>query len=36
MAANIRLHMNVSLLLLAGYLLTIVDQALLGRRPFLW
>jgi 1,4-dihydroxy-2-naphthoate polyprenyltransferase len=36
MAANIRLHMNVSLLLLVGYLLTIADQSLLGRRPFLW
>jgi 1,4-dihydroxy-2-naphthoate octaprenyltransferase len=36
MAANIRLHMNVGLLLLAGYLLTIADQTLLSRRPFLW
>ena len=36
MAGNIRLHMNVSLLLLIGYLLTIADQTLLGRRPFLW
>ena len=34
MAANIRLHMNVGLLLLVGYLLTIADQTLLGRRPF--
>jgi len=36
MAANIQLHMNVSLLLLAGYLLTIVDQLLFERTPFLW
>ena len=36
MAANIRLHMNVSLLLFVGYLLTIADQTLLSRRPFLW
>ena len=36
MAANIRLHMNVSLLLLAGYLLTIADQTLLSGRPFFW
>ncbi len=36
MAANIQLHMNVSLLLAAGYLLTIADQVLLGRKPFLW
>jgi 1,4-dihydroxy-2-naphthoate octaprenyltransferase len=34
MAANIKLHLNVSLLLLVGYLLTIADQTLLGRRPF--
>ena len=36
MAANIQLHMNVSLLLFVGYLLTIADQTLLGRAPFLW
>ncbi len=36
MAANIQLHMTVSLLLLAGYLATIADQTLLGRKPFLW
>ena len=34
MAANINLHMIVSLLLLVGYLLAIADQTLLGRRPF--
>jgi 1,4-dihydroxy-2-naphthoate octaprenyltransferase len=34
MAANINLHMIVGLLLLVGYLLTIADQTLLGRRPF--
>jgi hypothetical protein len=36
MAANIQLHMTVGLLLLAGYLATIADQTLLGRRPFFW
>jgi 1,4-dihydroxy-2-naphthoate octaprenyltransferase len=36
MAANIQLHMNVSLLLFVGYLLTIADQTFLGRWPFLW
>jgi 1,4-dihydroxy-2-naphthoate polyprenyltransferase len=36
MAANIQLHMNVGLLLLAGYLLTIADQTFLSRKPFLW
>jgi len=36
MAGNIQLHMTVSLLLLVGYLLTIADQILMGRKPFLW
>jgi 1,4-dihydroxy-2-naphthoate octaprenyltransferase len=36
MAANIQLHMTFGLLLLAGYLATIADQLLLGRKPFLW
>jgi 1,4-dihydroxy-2-naphthoate octaprenyltransferase len=36
MAANIQLHMTVGSLLLAGYLATIADQTLLGRKPFLW
>jgi 1,4-dihydroxy-2-naphthoate polyprenyltransferase len=36
MAANIQLHLSVGLLLFAAYLLTIVDQAFLGRKPFLW
>ncbi|MGZ6268180.1 MAG: prenyltransferase [Candidatus Limnocylindrales bacterium] len=36
MAANIQLHLTVGLLLLVGYLVTIADQTLLGRRPFLW
>jgi 1,4-dihydroxy-2-naphthoate octaprenyltransferase len=36
MAANIRLHMNVGLLLLAGYAITIVDQIWLNRTPFFW
>jgi 1,4-dihydroxy-2-naphthoate octaprenyltransferase len=36
MAANIQLHMTVGLLLLVGYLATIADQLLLGRKPFLW
>jgi hypothetical protein len=34
MAANIQLHMNFSLLLLAGYILTIADQTFLKRFPF--
>ena len=36
MATNIQLHLSVGVLLLVGYLLTIADQTLLGRRPFLW
>lgn len=36
MAANIQLHMTVGLLLLLGYLAAILDQQLLGLRPFLW
>ncbi len=36
MAANIRLHLNVSLLILLGYLLTIADQTVLKLYPFLW
>jgi 1,4-dihydroxy-2-naphthoate octaprenyltransferase len=36
MAANIRLHMNVSLLLLVGYAITISDQTWLNRTPFFW
>ncbi|HEX7495888.1 MAG TPA: prenyltransferase, partial [Candidatus Limnocylindrales bacterium] len=36
MGANIQLHMTVGLLLLAGYLATIADQTLLGRKPFFW
>jgi hypothetical protein len=36
MGANIQLHMTVGLLLLAGYIATIADQTLLGRKPFLW
>ena len=36
MAANIQLHMTVCGLLLVGYLLTIADQTLLQRAPFLW
>ena len=35
-SANARLHMNVGLLLAGGYVLTIADQAFLGRTPFLW
>jgi len=35
MATNIRLHLAVGLLLLTGYLLTILDQIALGRTPFL-
>src|ERR1035437_5948367 len=35
MGANIQLHMNVSLLLFVGYLLTIVDPSFFSRRPFL-
>jgi 1,4-dihydroxy-2-naphthoate octaprenyltransferase len=36
MAANIQLHLNVSMLLLVGYLVALLDQVLLGRTPFLW
>jgi hypothetical protein len=36
MGANIQLHMNVSLLLFVGYVLTIADQSFFSRRPFLW
>ena len=36
MAANIRLHMAVGLLLFIAYLLTIADQTFLGRKPFFW
>jgi 1,4-dihydroxy-2-naphthoate octaprenyltransferase len=36
MAANIRLHMVVGLLLFVAYLLTIADQTILGRKPFFW
>jgi 1,4-dihydroxy-2-naphthoate octaprenyltransferase len=36
MAANIRLHLTVGLLLFVGYLLAIADQTFLGRRPFFW
>ena len=35
MAANIQLHMNFSLLLLAGYILTVADQTFLKRFPFI-
>ena len=35
MANNIRLHLVTGLLLFAGYMLAIVDQAALGRTPFL-
>ena len=35
LAANLQLHMNVGLLLLGGYLLTIADQVFLMRAPFL-
>lgn len=35
LAANLQLHTNVGLLLLGGYLLTIADQVLLMRAPFL-
>ena len=35
-AANIRLHLDVGLLIGAGYVLTIADQIFLGRAPFLW
>jgi 1,4-dihydroxy-2-naphthoate octaprenyltransferase len=36
MALNIRLHLTVGMLLLFGYLAAILDQRLLGLRPFLW
>ncbi len=36
MALNIRLHLTVGILLVAGYLAAILDQQLLGLRPFLW
>jgi 1,4-dihydroxy-2-naphthoate polyprenyltransferase len=36
MAANIQLHLNMSMLLLVGYLFALLDQMLLGRTPFLW
>lgn len=35
LAASVQLHMNVGLLLLGGYLLTIADQVFLMRAPFL-
>jgi 1,4-dihydroxy-2-naphthoate octaprenyltransferase len=35
LAASVQLQMNVGLLLLAGYLLTIADQVFLMRAPFL-
>ena len=35
LAANARLHMNVGLLLIAGYLVAIADQIFLMRAPFL-
>ena len=35
-AANVRLHLDVGLLIGAGYGLTIADQIFLGRAPFLW
>jgi 1,4-dihydroxy-2-naphthoate octaprenyltransferase len=35
LAASLQLHMNVGLLLLGGYLLTIADQVFLMRAPFL-
>jgi 1,4-dihydroxy-2-naphthoate octaprenyltransferase len=36
MAATIRLHMAVGLLLFAGYAVTLADKALTGMQPFLW
>jgi 1,4-dihydroxy-2-naphthoate octaprenyltransferase len=36
MAANIQLHMNVSLLLLMGYAITLLDRTLLNKLPYLW
>jgi 1,4-dihydroxy-2-naphthoate polyprenyltransferase len=36
MGANIQLHLAVGSLLFVGYLLTIADQTLLQRAPFLW
>jgi 1,4-dihydroxy-2-naphthoate octaprenyltransferase len=36
MAANIKLHMTVGLLLLAGYLAALLAQGPLNLRPFLW
>jgi 1,4-dihydroxy-2-naphthoate polyprenyltransferase len=35
-ATSVQLHINVGLLLGGGYVLTIADQILLGRAPFLW
>jgi 1,4-dihydroxy-2-naphthoate octaprenyltransferase len=36
MAANIKLHLSVGLLLVAGYLVAMLAQGPLGIRPFLW
>jgi 1,4-dihydroxy-2-naphthoate octaprenyltransferase len=36
MAANIRLHLVVGLILLFAYLATLLDHLVLGRQPFLW
>ncbi len=36
MAANIKLHLTVGMLLVAGYLLAMLVQGPLGIRPFLW
>jgi 1,4-dihydroxy-2-naphthoate octaprenyltransferase len=36
MAANIKLHLGVGLLLVAGYLVAMLAQGPLGIRPFLW